>query len=416
MSTATSSGDGSNKMSRSEKVRRITGLPPGPYAVGVTTIQFDDLQRDPKRGLQTELWYPADAAINDDTKYTTFSDYLGLDTCDDPAEALATANSPYAMGGYRDGIGVEELDDPSRTTWLTDAIRNAPALAPPTADRKWPLVVFSHGAGAYRASYSYWVECLASHGYVVAACDHPGSARFTVVDGKVVTPRSPGARSTMAKMEKDRPLDMRTVIDGVEKIAASTTDGGGGGTVDFAGIVDTDNVAVSGMSFGGYTTAAVLETNDSRIKAAVLMCASTAKSAPQIIPSTRSNTHTPVLAMIGTEDTVLGRHANDANREYIDNHTDGDAYLLEILRGGHVSFTSCEMYDQEYGNGIGVTNRCQKLTEDGSYLPLDIVMQHEIINRYGLAFLDRYLKGDETAGAYLSSNHFEGEALFRSKK
>jgi hypothetical protein len=46
----------------------------------------------------------------------------------------------------------------------------------------WPLVLFSHGSGAFRASYVYWTEFLASHGFVVAACDHLGSARYSQVD------------------------------------------------------------------------------------------------------------------------------------------------------------------------------------------------------------------------------------------
>ena len=40
----------------------------------------------------------------------------------------------------------------------------------------WPLVVFSHGSGAFRASYIYWTEFLASHGFVVVAGDHPGQS------------------------------------------------------------------------------------------------------------------------------------------------------------------------------------------------------------------------------------------------
>ena len=52
-------------------VGSVTGLPDGPFPVGVTTMQFDDHSRtDPVSGgprrLQTEIWYPAAAeAVGD---------------------------------------------------------------------------------------------------------------------------------------------------------------------------------------------------------------------------------------------------------------------------------------------------------------------------------------------------------------
>ena len=119
-----------------------------------------------------------------------------------------------------------------------------------------------------RLRYIYWTEYLASHGYVVAACDHPGSARFTLHDGVPVTPG--GARSERARMECDRVADVGTVLDGLEKL--STTDS------RFAGRVDASNAAVTGMSFGGYTTCAYLEKGDARVKAAVSKCPSIAMS------------------------------------------------------------------------------------------------------------------------------------------
>jgi len=387
----------------------ITGLPLGPYPVGVATVQIDgDAERG--RGLQTELWYPAtDASLEMST--TKFSDYLGLDTCEDPVAALKAANAPSAIGGYRDGISVEELDDPARTTWLTNAVRNAPARKPTTDDgdaKKWPLVIFSHGSGAYRASYSFWVECLASHGYVVAACDHPGSARFTIVDGQVVTPG--GARSKRQQMEADRPLDLIQIIDGLESSSSNADD-------KFHGIIDTNNVAITGMSFGGFATAATLEVQDPRIQAGVMMCSSMAMSGTQDYHTpARKNKSIPVMVMIGTEDTVLDS-CNDANRKYVDTHgAESDAYLLEIVRGGHVSFTSCEMYDPEYGNGIGTdSTKCKMLTKPGNfYTPLDIVKQHEIINNYGLQFLNKYMKKKDD-DSYLEKNHYdEAEVVFRA--
>eukprot|EP00534_Pseudo-nitzschia_fraudulenta_P012963 CAMPEP_0201217002 /NCGR_PEP_ID=MMETSP0851-20130426/189833_1 /ASSEMBLY_ACC=CAM_ASM_000631 /TAXON_ID=183588 /ORGANISM="Pseudo-nitzschia fraudulenta, Strain WWA7" /LENGTH=407 /DNA_ID=CAMNT_0047506633 /DNA_START=371 /DNA_END=1594 /DNA_ORIENTATION=+ len=406
MSSSSSSSEAQKTMTLSEKAMAITGLPPGPYPVGVKTVQIDG---DPKRGrgLQTEFWYPTTTEASSSMPLTKYSDYLGLGACKDPEQALASANAGNAIGGYRDGISIEELDDPDRTTWLTNAIRDAPVAQATTTNTKWPLVVFSHGSGAYRASYSFWTEFLASYGYVVAACDHPGSARFTIVDGEVVTPG--GQRSKRLQMEADRPLDLIQIIDGVEE--NSTGD-------DLFASVDTNNVAITGMSFGGFTTAATLELLDPRVRAGVMMCSSMARSGSQDYHTpSRKNKSVPVMAMIGTEDTVLGEYDNDASRKYVDTHTDADAYLLEIVRGGHVSFTSCEMYDPDYGNGINVHGESKMLTQPGkTYKPLEIQTQHEVINNYGLRFLNKYLKCQTDGDEYLSKNRYDAsEVVFRSK-
>jgi dienelactone hydrolase len=416
MSTTASSTTTDKIMTREEKALRITGLPLGPYPVGVTTVQIDgnDVRN---RGLQTEIWYPATDDSLLEQHLTKFSDYLGLDTALDPKEALNIANGSNVIGGYRDGLTIEELDS-AESTWLTNAIRDASIREVitdnnKTGRNKWPLIIFSHGSGAYRISYSFWTEFLASHGYVVAACDHPGSARYTIVNGQVITPG--GSRSERRQMEIDRPLDIIQIIDGIENKWNDDK--------KFNNLIDTNNVAVTGMSFGGYTTAEVIDICDKRIKAGIMMCSSMSMSGSKNLhTSERKNKSTPTMIMIGTEDTVLGQKHNNSNRQYTKNHNNGDSYLLEIIRGGHVSFTSCEMYNKEYGNGIATdATKCKSLTKPGQeYSPLDIVKQHEIINNYGLAFLNKYLKNDndndnDSSSSYLKMNHYsEDEVIYQA--
>lgn len=397
-------------MSSAEKALQITGVPAGPYPVGVVTVQIDDVT-GARRGLQTEIWFPAaDAART--APVTKFSEYLGLDGATDPAEALRIANSPAAFGGYRDGLTIAELDS-ERSTWRTNAVRGAAIRSPEEGEgknRKWPLVVFSHGAGAYRASYSFWTEFLASHGYIVAAPDHPGSARYTIIDGRVITPAynhfapQKDAGFDRTTLESDRVRDVVQVVDGIAARVNADV---------LAGHADTDNVALTGMSFGGHTVAAALELRDPRVRAAVTLCSAASKMGTRDYHRAEKGHGTPVLCAIGTEDTVLGAEANDANRSYVARHgAGGDAYLLEVRRGGHVSFTSCEMYDPEYGNGIAADGECNRLTGSGTYRPLAIAEQHAIVNSYGLAFLDKYLKSAE--GDYLKANHFSpDEVIFR---
>merc|ERR1712238_91158 len=215
--------------------------------------------------------------------------------------------------------------------------------------------------------------------------------------------------------EHDRPLDLLQIINGIQQKYNQEK---------FADTIDTNNVAVTGMSFGGYTTAETMEYQDPRITASVMMCASTLMSGTQNLHTpARKNKYTPCLVMIGTEDTVLGMDANEANRHYVDTHTEGDAYLVELIRAGHVSFTSCELYNPEYGNGISAQGQCQKLTGTlgEMYTPLNIIKQHGIMNNYGLAFLNKYMKGtgddaddnnNNNNGGYLASNHYPDEIYY----
>ncbi|KAI1322513.1 phospholipase A2 [Xylariaceae sp. FL0255] len=56
-------------------------------------------------------------------------------------------------------------------------IKNAPVLAPQTANNRWPTMLFSHGLGGSRNAYSQLVGSLASHGMVVICPEHrDGSA------------------------------------------------------------------------------------------------------------------------------------------------------------------------------------------------------------------------------------------------
>ena len=247
-------------------VSSVTGMQPGPFPVGVTTMQFDDHSRtDPSSGgprrLQTEIWYPA-AAEAADLPPGRYSDYLGRGVI---PGSIAAAEASDAIGGYRDGLTIAQLD----AEWPGAAVRDARPDAPELSGAKWPLVLFSHGSGAFRASYIYWTEFLASQGFCVVACDHAGSARYTQLDGEVIKPG--GARSTRAQMERDRPADLLFLLDKMGALAAGTDS-------RFAGRLDAANCALTGMSFGGWTSAEALEACDPRVKAAILQCPSLATS------------------------------------------------------------------------------------------------------------------------------------------
>jgi len=365
-----------------DSVHPVTGAAPGPFPVGVTTVQLDDHSRkDPDggpRSLQTEIWYPA-ADEAREVPSNKYSEFLGRGAS---PEFIARAEDSDAIGGYRAGLTIEELD----RTWQNLGKRDVRVREPVPGER-WPVVIFSHGSGAFRASYVYFTEFLASHGFVVVACDHAGSSRYTILNGTVV--KGGGARGEAS--QTDRPLDVLFLLDAVQRMAM-------GGDSRFAGRVDASCCAVTGMSFGGWTAARVLDMKDDRVKAAVLHCPSLARGELTRVVDR------PVMVMLGTEDTVIGAEGNSLCRDYF-RRARGPRFLVEVRKGGHVTFTSCEQYNAAYGSGIGPS---RSLTEPGAtYEPLSPGAAHAIVNSYTLAFLDVHVRGRHDRQAFLESNHFE---------
>jgi len=102
-------------------------------------------------------------------------------------------------------------------------------------DGSYPLVVLSPGFLLGRTTYVWLAEHLASHGFVVIAPEHYEQLDETFSDF-----------STSAIL---RPQDITEILDYVD---AQVIDDG-----TFAGLIDTEQVAVMGHSLGGYTSLAI---------------------------------------------------------------------------------------------------------------------------------------------------------------
>jgi predicted dienelactone hydrolase len=352
----------------------------GPFPVGVTSIQFDDASRvDPELGprpLRTEIWYPTSDAARGLPR-NLYSDFLLRGVV---PGSIAAADE--ALGGYRKGISVAELD----RTYKNISVRDAPVR-----DGKWPVIIFSHGSGGTRVGYVFLTEFLASHGYIVLAADHIGNSRFTIVNNRVVLAGGARAQASSA----DRPKDVSFLIDAFTRMVQ-------GGDSRFAGRADLDRLGAAGMSFGGSTTMNVIE-RDKRVKAAMML-------APGGPTGDRTNFATPVLMMIGTEDSTIREAGNARNRAYYE-ASKGPRYLVEIKDGGHYTFTSVDQYNSNYGNGIGKGKRITVPDQEVTYLSPE--ESHRIVNAYALAFFGVFLRGQSGFRPYLEKNHFGDKIVYK---
>lgn len=174
----------------------------GEYDVGVRTInvvnpqQLDvSSQKNSDRKLVLEVWYPASNVKN---KYRA------------SYENVTRTHKPFSILGqaYRDA----------------EAAKN----------KKFPLVILSHGYTGYRALMFYLGEHLASHGYVVASIDHTDSRN---IDVDMIKAPFSGFLSTLYNRSRDQYF----VMDYFSK-----------NNHDLTKITDAKLSAIIGYSMGGY--------------------------------------------------------------------------------------------------------------------------------------------------------------------
>jgi len=197
----------------------------GPHPAGVRTALLEDPARA-GRPLPIEVWYPATP------------DYDG-------ADRKAESRDTYDLV-------------PGLPRTPQDAVRDA---TPRTGRR--PLVVFSHGLGGHRRQSTFLCTHLASHGYVVAACDHAGSTMLDLLRLAIDARKRGEARSAnlvAEVMTKPRPADVSFVVDRV-------LDGSAGGVAE---LVDEKRIAAVGHSLGGWTSLVVAR-RDARVRSLALL-------------------------------------------------------------------------------------------------------------------------------------------------
>jgi len=355
----------------------------GPYSVGARDFVIEP---DSERPLEITVWYPA---LNPEGK------------------AEQTVYDLSAGNALRFAF-------PDQQDWRIQgrAIMDA---SPDISDGPYPLVIYSHGAGAWRQISPYFVEHLASQGFVVIAPDHPGEA--------------PAAEMFWQAFIQ-RPDDIRRTID----YAAALTESGAA----LENAINLDQVAVTGASGGGYTAlaaggaqidwawltswcsehpeadpwafcpailahgaemaalaglAAVPEglwpsLSDPRVDAVI----SLAGGAFLLGPEGMRNLSVPLLTIGGSRDTVLPAEWNIAiTNEY----ASSAEKALVVLEGGdhYIVGDKCDI--MPWLSHLGLAFVCSDSIWDAD-------RAHDLINHFSTAFLLATLKGDTDAAAALA--------------
>ena len=242
------------------------------------------------------------------------------------------------------------------------------ADAPPAACARVPLVLFSHGWGGCARQSLFLTEELARHGYVVAAPDHAdavcgiGADELNLgklrIDQSFFDPASWNDRSQIGRLH-----DLRAVI----RVVASDP--------QLAPIVDTSRIGAVGHSLGGYTVLGMAggwpAWKTPQVKAVLAL-------SPYVLPflgqGTLSRLQVPVMYQGASLDWGLTTSLEGPQGAYA--VTAPPRFFVKLNGGTHFEWTNLVCA------GTPDVATCLAARPNAA-----------LINRYGIAFLDLFLKG-----------------------
>lgn len=289
-------------------------------------------------------------------------------------------------------------------------------LDAPVVDRPpFPVVVFSHGNGGLAEQSYFFTEFLASHGFVVVAPDHTGNTAL-------------GPRLPMYQFFDRRPVDIVALLDFLDDLPAEHR---------FADRL-SDAWALTGHSFGGYTTLALgggeffadeiladactPETDPPSDECLWLRDGAYARfqtgfADPRItalIPMTPAGNglmgtglgaiEAPVLMMTAGRDATLP-DAVEGDPIWASLPASPNNLRLAFGNAGHYTFSNaCTLLP-----GLGANDGCSE-----TFTPLDVAFP--LINAYSLAFLRLHLLGDAAAAGLLAGDSLDPAVLEVQRK
>jgi dienelactone hydrolase len=257
----------------------------------------------------------------------------------------------------------------------TNSVQDAEVM-----EGKHPVVVFGPMWGGRRTQDTFLAEELASHGYVVAAVDHPGNAgRVEMSDGTVVKSTMAGALSDVeatgaagieALWAKELAVwarDVEFVLDEME------------GADWLRGRVDMEWVGALGHSFGGSASMALLGA-DKRVKCAVNMDGWTFNGLAK-------RTTQAVMFVYEGSGEARGRNAGAEGKLDADDNAAVDASLARFggLRAYGAGTQHLDFTDQT------LVSPLQRLTYTG---PIKGERVRTILRGMIVGFFDEALKGE----------------------
>ena len=225
--------------------------PTGPYQVGTQIIHMVDNDRSAwygeensgSREIMVRVWYPAHPQEGDQKAPYVYNEKLIGDM----------VSEGFGIPKYL----MQNISNIKTNSWS--------GIDP--VDKKFPVLIFSHGHGGLKIQNTTQMEEMASHGYVIFACDHTYDAGVSIFPDERIffnkTKKPEGysdeEKWDLRRVQLDyRAADIQFMLDEMAR--------GNFLSVSLKNSLDLDNVGVFGHSFGGGTSIVVAST-DERIDA-----------------------------------------------------------------------------------------------------------------------------------------------------
>lgn len=375
----------------SQKAPGVNGLrlrlpaPQGRYATGESTFRLvDDHRTDPwvptqpYRELMVSVFYPA---------AHTGRHHAG-------AGARVTAQFPPAVA---DIVGPAVEGNFGLPSGLVDwaATKTHSVADAPMAHGRFPVVLYSPGAGDARDWNVSLVEDLASRGYVVVTVDHTGegpAVRFP--DGRVVTDVPLMALAGQAMRDGTMPrflenlvevrvADTKLVLDRLGTLPHRLTAG-----------MDLSRIGMFGQSGGGFTAASTMY-DDPRIKAGIDM-----DGTMEYVPAP-DGVHQSEVELHGLDRPFLlmgssGADGSDIHREEswatFWRHQRGWKADVTLLGSEHASYTDAEALFPRLAGRVPDATLIKAIgTADPARARAAVTADRAVV----ASFFDRFLKGHD---------------------
>jgi predicted dienelactone hydrolase len=244
---------------------------------------------------------------------------------------------------------------PSETTRLAGL--NVAIWTPPASgEAKRPLLVFSHGLNGCSTQSTFLTAVLAGAGYVVAAPDHEDAACGGSGSGRPSRPEESFAKSASWSdaTYRDRRDDIARLIDAL------------GQDPRWSARIDWARVGLVGHSLGGYTMLGLAGGWPSwKISGIKAVLALSPACDPLALKGALGSIGIPVMYQGGTADIGITPFVKRPNGCFAKNSS--PAIFVEFQGAGHFAWTDVS----------GAS--------------------HRLIERYSLAFLDKYVRGSTEA-------------------
>jgi len=364
-------GDNTPLSIRGKHFESFMPLPTGPYNIGTEIVHLIDESRaeeftdnaEDYREMMVQLWYPTDMTQG------RWADYM------DPVA--------FDWLKHQSPIPLFMIPDQAYTYVGTHAYLNASC-----AQGSFPILIFSHGYDGVRAIYTSLIEDLVSHGFIVAAINHPYIAGVTVFpDGRTVklalAPEDPEQQEDYYQTAfRSVSGDILFTLDYLTIVNDSHS--------HLNGHLDLHRVGVYGHSFGGGATVDVCA-SDPRFRAGATLDG---------FMVVEEEMNAPLLFMLAE-----GR-ANSSGIQTLWAKLTGSAYLAEVKGSAHYSYTDVGILLSHLAPLLPITAL--------GFGSIDAKLLVRIINDFLRTFFDVHLNGSPVSSILAVAEQYE-EVLFAYK-